>query len=42
MQIALNIILNGGKILKDITDAISSWNSGNYLKFGTDIGDFVY
>jgi len=38
----MNLILNGGQILKDLTDAISSWNSGNYNKFGFDIGDFVF
>lgn len=38
----MNIILNGGQILKDITDAVSSFNSGNYGQFGNDIGDFIY
>ena len=38
----MNLILNGGQILKDITDAIASWNKGDYNKFGFDIGDFVY
>jgi hypothetical protein len=30
----MNLILNGGQLLKDITDAIASWNAGNYGKFG--------
>ena len=38
----MNIILNGGQLLKDLTDAIASWNSGNFNKFGVDLGDFCY
>ena len=38
----MNLILNGGQILKDITDAIASWNSSNFYQFGFDIGDFAY
>jgi len=34
--------LNGGQLLKDITDIVSSWNNHNYLQFGRDIGDFIY
>jgi hypothetical protein len=30
----MNLILNGGQLLKDITDAIASWNAKNYGKFG--------
>lgn len=41
-KIVMNIILNGGQILKDITDAVNSFKSGNYEQFGSDIGDFVY
>lgn len=38
----MNIVLNGGKLLKDITDWIASFNNKDYLQFGKDIGDFVY
>lgn len=38
----MNIILNGGQILKDITDAVSSFKSENYDQFGIYIGDFIY
>ena len=38
----MNILLNGGQILKDITDAIKSFNNGNFTAFGEDIGNFVY
>ena len=38
----MNIVLNGGKLLKDITEAIASWKASNFSQFGIDIGDFVY
>ena len=38
----MNIVLNGGKILKDITDALASWKAANYYNFGFDIGDFIF
>ena len=42
VKIAMNILLNGGQVLKDITDAINSFNTGNFGSFGKDIGDFLY
>ena len=38
----MNLILNGGALLKDIKDAIAAWNANNFYQFGFDIGDFAY
>lgn len=40
-KIAVNILLHGGQVLKDITDLPNSFNSGNFGQFGFDIGDLV-
>lgn len=39
MHVGEDILLNGTDIYNDIEDAITSWNSGSYEKFGEDVGD---
>jgi hypothetical protein len=38
----MNILLNGGQVLKDITDAIANFKKNDFNGFGKDIGDFLY
>jgi len=40
-QIALNILLHGGKILSDLLALPTDFNSGNFYLFGFHIGDII-
>ena len=41
-DVALNIILHGGQLLKDLQDIVVSYQTGDFGKLGSDIGDFFY
>lgn len=34
--------MNGGKLFKDLTNAVSSFKNKDYFNFGKDIGDIIY
>ena len=41
-EIALRVLLHGGKILQDLVNIPKAWEQKDYLNLGIDIGDFCY
>ena len=41
-EIAIRIILHGGKMYEDLKDMPEHWKGHNYMGFGIDVGDLCY